>query len=67
MSVLVSLSYLGLVKALLNRILMESCPLGIYVITYSHNRNPRGERIDYIFLSSPALIKDLRGISSWED
>lgn len=41
--------------------------MGIYIIAYSQYRNPRGERIDYIFLSSLALIKDLKDSPSWED
>lgn len=36
------------------------CPAGIYIIAYPQCSNPRGKRIDYIFLSSPALIKDLK-------
>lgn len=60
-------SYFQLENTLLHSILMKACPLGIYIIAYSHNRNPRGERIDYIFLSSLALIKDLRDSPPWED
>lgn len=57
-------------KALFNRILIKKKkyrPMGIYIIAYSQHRNPRGERIDYIFLSSLALIKDLKDSPSWED
>lgn len=60
-------SYFQLENTLLCSILMKTCPLGIYIIANSHNRNPRGERIDYMFLSSLALIKDLRDSPPWED